>query len=45
MPRRFPLPWTVEEQETWLAVRDRDGLMNANGFDAPPQFIEIILKG
>ena len=24
-PRRFPPPWTVEEQETWLAVRDREG--------------------
>ena len=24
MARRFP-PWTVEEQKTWFAVRDRDG--------------------
>ena len=24
-PRRFPPPWTVEEQETWFAVRDREG--------------------
>jgi hypothetical protein len=23
--RRFPPPWTVEEQERWFAVRDRDG--------------------
>jgi hypothetical protein len=23
--RRFPPPWTVEEQETWFAVRDREG--------------------
>ena len=23
--RRFPPPWTVEEQETWFAVRDRNG--------------------
>jgi hypothetical protein len=22
---RFPPPWTVEEQETWFAVRDHDG--------------------
>jgi hypothetical protein len=24
-PRRFPPPWTVEEQKTWFAVRDREG--------------------
>ena len=23
--RRFPPPWSVEEQETWFAVRDREG--------------------
>ena len=23
--RRFLPPWTVEEQKTWFAVRDRDG--------------------
>ena len=23
--RRFQPPWTVEEQETWFAVRDREG--------------------
>ena len=23
--RRFPPPWSVEEQKTWFAVRDRDG--------------------
>ena len=23
--RRFPPTWTVEEQERWFAVRDRDG--------------------
>ena len=22
MTRRFPPPWTVEEQEAWFAVRD-----------------------
>ena len=25
MARRFPPPWTVEEQETWFVVRDHDG--------------------
>jgi hypothetical protein len=24
-PRRFPPPWSVEEQETWFAVCDREG--------------------
>jgi hypothetical protein len=24
-PRRFPPPWSVEEQKTWFAVRDRNG--------------------
>jgi hypothetical protein len=24
-PRRFPPPWTVEEEQTWFAVRDHDG--------------------
>jgi hypothetical protein len=23
--RRFPPPWSVEEQETWFVVRDYDG--------------------
>jgi len=35
-PRRFPPPWTVEEQETWFAVRDREGQQLAYVyFDGP----------
>jgi hypothetical protein len=34
--RRFPPPWSVEEQETWFAVRDREGQQLAYVyFDAP----------
>ena len=25
MARRFPPPWSVEENERWFAVRDHDG--------------------
>jgi len=25
VPRRFPPPWSVEQQETCFVVRDRDG--------------------
>jgi hypothetical protein len=25
MPRRFPPPWSVEEQEACFVVRDHDG--------------------
>jgi hypothetical protein len=25
LPRRFPPPWTVEEQKMWFVVRDREG--------------------
>jgi hypothetical protein len=34
--RRFPQPWSVEEQSAYFVVRDHDGQALANVFESEP---------
>ena len=43
--RRFPPTWTVEEQERWFAVRDRDGQQLAYVYFDDPRAAAIGVNG